>query len=173
MKQLPAFPASYWLKFSDQPVKILPYDPRSQEVAAEYLQRLQAKLNRFPNTTIYLRGSTAFQIAGKGEIELGVVLAEDAWFEVIDFLTRHFGSLGNLEDDYARFNDVHDNFEIEIILMRGYTAVLDQKLHQFLANRSDLLAQYLQVKQQFSYSKREYYRQKDLFFRRLIALIPD
>jgi len=172
MQQLPPFPDRYWLKFSNEPVEIAPFNPRSEKVAEEYIYRLQTILVKFPVNDIYHRGSTALKIAGKGDIEIGVIPDENYWFEVIVDLSQHFHGLGNLDEEYARFNDRVDDFDIEVILMRGHTAKLDKKLHTFLLANTSLLNEYKQIKQDYCNSQREYNRQKDQFFRRVIERIP-
>ncbi|MCD8484739.1 GrpB family protein [Candidatus Woesebacteria bacterium] len=126
MQLLPEFPDRYWLKFSEEPVEIVPYDAQAKTFAAEYEQKLQDLLKEYP-VQIYHRGSTALEIAGKGDIEIGVIPDPEYWFEIIVFLAQQFQGLGNLDEEYARFNDVKDGFDIEIILMRGYTALLDRR----------------------------------------------
>jgi len=172
MKQLPLFPNRYWLKFETKPVIISDYDPRSTNIAKKYIQNISQILTDYPIDAIYHRGSTALQISGKGDIEIGIIPQADYWFDTIVFLSQHFRGLGNLDDDYCRFNDNIDGYDIEIILMKGYTAHLDQKLHEFLSSRPEFLREYEQVKQANAYSQREYNRQKDTFFRKIIALIP-
>ena len=57
--------------------------------------------------------------------------------------------------------------------MRGHTAKLDKKLHTFLLANTSLLNEYKQIKQDYCNSQREYNRQKDQFFRRVIERIPE
>lgn len=173
MHQLPPFPDKYWLRFSETPVTVLPFDPKSLTVAQKYIQKLEPLFGPNQVQKIYHRGSTALQIAGKGDIEIGIIPAVDSWYETIVQLSQHYKGIGNLDDDYCRFNDFFVGAEIEIILMRGYTAQLDGKLHQYLRSHLEWLTQYEEVKRQNAFSKREYNRQKDLFFRQVIEEIPE
>lgn len=173
MRQHPPFPDRYWLKFSHQPVTIEPFNPYATQVAQQYQEQLQQLLEDIPILHIYHRGSTALQIAGKGDIEIGVIPQDDFWFDAIIHLTNHFSGLGNLDDEYARFNDQLDGFDIEIILMRGYTATLDKALHKYLRMNPALLKEYEQLKQTHCHSQREYNQHKDQFFRRVTQLIPE
>jgi len=105
MKQLPLFPNRYWLKFETKPVIISDYDPRSTNIAKKYIQNISQILTDYPIDAIYHRGSTALQISGKGDIEIGIIPQADYWFDTIVFLSQHFRSLRNLDDDSGGFND--------------------------------------------------------------------
>lgn len=163
MKQLPKFPDRYWLKFSADPVELKPFDPKSKQIAQTYIKRLEKLTSSFEIQEIYHRGSTGLGISGKGDVEIGLILKEEYWFEVIVCLANQYEGLGNLDEDYCRFNDELDGFEIEIILMRGYTARLDKKIHEYLLAHPDLLKEYEEVKKEYRFSNREYNKNKDKF----------
>jgi hypothetical protein len=71
MKSLPESPPEYFNKFDTTPVSIRPFNPRSKVIADEYLEKLRDLFEGL-DTELAHRGSTAFGIAGKGDIELGV-----------------------------------------------------------------------------------------------------
>lgn len=119
-----------------------------------------------------LRGSTLFEISGKGDIEVGLYVAKKDWHNLLMFLINYFKHIDNLEKDYARFNDKKDTIEVEIILFSGYAGHVDKKLTQYLLDHPTLLKEYETRKKRFAYSKREYQKQKDIFFREVIAQIP-
>ena len=58
----------------------------------------------------------------------------EKWGKVINALKTHLGTVDNLEENYARFNDTYEGFEIEVILLRGHDAVVDKKLTECLIN---------------------------------------
>ena len=115
-----------------------------------------------------LRGSTAFGIAGKGEIEIGIYPREGDWREIINTLKSHFGQVDNLEENYARFNDKYKSFEIEIILLKGHDAVVDKKLTKYLKSSPKILKEYEKLKRKYSFSKREYMIQKNSFLKKIV-----
>jgi GrpB-like predicted nucleotidyltransferase (UPF0157 family) len=172
MKALPLPPDEYYERYKTRPVVVKPFDPAATEVAHRYIRRLRQLLAGL-HAGLALRGSTAWGIAGKGDIEIGVYPEGEEWKHVLRALEDSYGPPGNVEPDYARFNDSLGGFEIEIIVLRGYSAVLDHRLASFLAQRPDLLAEYEQVKRQYAFSRREYQRQKDCFFARVVAMMPD
>jgi len=173
MKQLPKFPDKYWLKFSDDPVKIIPFNTNSKKIARKYIEQLKKLTSSLSISAIYHRGSTALGISGKGDIEIGLIPKKNCWFETIILLTNHYKGIGNLDNDYCRFNDIFDGFDIEIILMRGYSAFLDKKIIKYLLANPELLKEYESVKKKYSFSKKEYNRHKDKFFRKVTKIIPE
>lgn len=158
---------SYFDKFSDKPVKIFPFDPRARIVAEKYIKKIESLLNNFEVEVLH-RGSTAFGISGKGEIEIGIYPKQDGWEEVVRILKKHFGKVDNLEENYARFNDKFMNFEIEVILLRGHDATVDKKLTEYLKKSPGDLKDYEKVKRKYSFSKREYMVQKNKFLQRIV-----
>lgn len=167
MKGFTKLPRTYFQKYSNSPVKIIPFNPRSQISAKEYIKRLKSLLSKF-KVDILLRGSTAFGIAGKGEIEIGVYPLKKDWKEIINILKNNFGAINNLEENYARFNDKFEGFEIEIILLKGYDAIVDKKLTEYMRSSPEVLKKYEKIKKRYSYSKREYMLQKNRFFEDLV-----
>lgn len=153
-------------------MEIGPFDPKAREVGQAYIDQLQQHLIEF-KPKITLRGSTAFGIAGKGDIELGVYPKATDWQRIIEQLKGRYGKIGNLEKNYARFNDELKGFEVEIILLKGHDAEVDQKLTAHLLSRPKLLKDYEQVKLNSAYSKREYQKAKDKFLRKVIKNIPE
>lgn len=173
MKQLPSFSEAYFNKFSTKPVVLKSYDPQSPIIAHEYITQLKKLLQQFPKVEIVHRGSTLFGILGKGDIEMGLYIPEDQWFDVLILLINYYKEIGNLEKDYARFNDEYKGYEIEVILFTGYNALVDKRVTEYMKNNTDLLKKYEYVKRKYAYSKREYQIQKDKFFRKVIEDIPD
>lgn len=173
MKQLPKFPENYWLKFSNDPVDIKTFDPKSTQIAKDYIHQLQILLKDLSIEHIYHRGSTYLGVAGKGDIEIGITPKANHWFQSIVTLANHYQAIGNLDQDYCRFNDHFQKSDIEIILLKGYSAEVDRKLHKFLLEHPQLLIEYSNIKGKYSFSKRQYYINKDRFFRKVIKMIPE
>lgn len=172
MKGLPKFPKDYFERFSTSPVSIKPFDPKSKRIASEYIKKLEKLLCGLDIKLLH-KGSTALGIAGKGEVEIGVYPSDKDWSKVLDGLKNHYGKIGNLRKNYARFNDVFNGFEIEVIVQKGREAEVDIKLTKFLKERPDLLKEFVKIKKKYAYSKREYQIQKDKFLRKVIRAIPE
>jgi hypothetical protein len=153
-------PEEYFERFDTKPVDIKPFNPKARDVAEEYIQNLREIIQI---KDILLRGSTAFEIWGKGDIEIGIYPNDKQWFEILKSLINHYKGIGNLEKDYARFNEKYQGFEIEIILMRGVDARIDKKQLEFMKNNRDIAKEYESIKREFAYSRREYERKKKEF----------
>lgn len=169
---LPKFEKEYFQKFSTKPVTIKPYDPKSKVAAEKYISKLTKLLEGFDVEIIH-RGSTAFKISGKGDVELGVYPTKDSWFQVLKKLINHYKSVGCLEKNYTRFNDELAGFEIEVIMMMGREATIDKKLTKYLLAHPEILKEYEVLKEKHSFSKRKYQIQKDKFLRGVVSQIPD
>jgi hypothetical protein len=171
MKDLPLLPDGYFDKFSTKPVKVKPFNPKSKIIAEKYIDLLKELLKEH-NFKILHRGSTAYEISGKGDIEIGIYPSERDWNDVIVTLETKFGAAGNIEDDYVRFNTSSSGFDIEIILFRGMGAQIDVAKNQYLLEHKDILKKYEGLKKKYSYSKREYQHQKYKFLRKVVESIP-
>lgn len=171
MRGLSQTPDSYFDKFAGKKVKLIPFNPETKIKGLEYAKRLKKMLDE-DQVSVELKGSTLFEIAGKGEIEVGVYPTADKWQRIIDLLTEMYGEPGNAEENYARFNDMAGGNEVEIIVMKGYEAILDQKLTEFLMGHREMLVEYEQLKYDNCQSKKDYMIAKAKFFRRVIEMIP-
>jgi GrpB-like predicted nucleotidyltransferase (UPF0157 family) len=168
MKGLPDRPKEYFDKFSTNPVPIKPFDPRSREIAENCLEQLKTLLAGLKVELLH-RGSTRFGIAGKGDVELGVYPSNEDWSRVLMRLESRYGQAGNVEENYVRFNSMLAGCDVEIIVLMGYRAEVDQKLTGYLLQHPELLKEYERLKSRCAFSRREYQIQKDRFFRRIIV----
>ena len=85
MKGLPESPATYFTS-SIQPLSPSGHSIHGQQMfGAEYLAKLRGLFGDL-DTELAHRGSTAFGIAGKGDVEIGVYPADEAWAEVLERL---------------------------------------------------------------------------------------
>ena len=170
MRGLNKFNASYFEKYRTTPVHIRPFSSKQTRIAKKIIATLRKQLTEFK--IFYLvRGSTAFKISGKGEVEVGVYPHPVDWQPVLDALARYYGPPENLEDHYARFNTSVEDREVEIIILKEHEAEIDINLHRYLLSHPKLLQDYEMIKQQFSFSKREYMKAKNKFLSHVIDLI--
>ena len=172
MRPLEKFDDKYFKKYKTKLVKIKPYNPKQKQIANKEIEKLR-KLLDDKRVNIIIRGSTAFEILGKGDVEVGVYPKANSWDTTPMKLRGVCGEPDNLEKDYARFNLEHQGCEIEIIVLKGYEAKLDRALTQYLQQNPDLLEEYVGLKKKYKYSKREYQIQKNNFFIKVSRLIPN
>jgi hypothetical protein len=172
MRGLKSFPKIYFLKYNDKPVVIKAYDPKVKDVVIKYLKNIEPILDKYHLKPV-LRGSSFFQIPGKGDIELGIHLNSNLWFQVIIEFINYFHGIENIDRDIAIFNEEFFGDDIEVVLMKGRTSKIDIALHKYLKLNKSLLIQYTELKYRFCTSKRTYQYQKDKFFRKIIKSIPE
>lgn len=172
MRGFGKFPEKYFLKYKEKPVKIKPYDPNQKRIGDLYIKRLKTLLGKY-QPKLMIRGSTAFKILGKGEVEVGIYPKSGDWKKVLEILTRRFGKPENLENEYARFNDVREETEVELIVLQGSQAKGDIKLHEHLIGHPEILKEYEKLKLKYSFSKREYMRQKNAFLENIVEELSD
>jgi len=155
MQALPEYPPSYFLKFSEKPVDLIPYDPSSVTFAQQLVTELDETMSGLRADVVH-SGSTRLGIIGKGEVELVIYTEDSSWSDVLNRLTSRYGKPGRADDTYARFNGVDSNREFEVIALSGYRARVDKALTQHLLDNPDKLREYERIKRQYAYSYREY-----------------
>lgn len=171
MRGLNKFSPSFFDKYRTTPVRIHPYSPKQARIARKIIFRVKEILAGY-QIDYLIRGSTAFKIAGKGDVEVGIYPKSTDWLTVLRLLEGNFGPPENLETNYARFNSLLEDKEIEIIILRSHEAKVDTCLHRYLPAHPPLLREYEAIKRQYSFSKREYQRAKHTFLSRVIDEIP-
>jgi GrpB-like predicted nucleotidyltransferase (UPF0157 family) len=159
-----------FLRFKETPVKCEPFDPRALELYEIYRARVRDWLG--PDAYIELRGSTALGLPGKGELDISVIAADVAEFRRIrEKLLAVFGTAGSDEPEFVRFDDALEGREIELMIkLAGSEGErLEQGVLERLRSDPRARERYVELKQRYAYSKREYYRQKERFFGELLA----
>jgi GrpB-like predicted nucleotidyltransferase (UPF0157 family) len=156
------YPESYFEKISNDPIVLKPFDSESKRAALEYGERLDTLLSPF-FLHAELFGSTALEIAGKGEWEFGIWLGNEKWYPVLVMMINHFGSIHFLSDDFALFKDLCNGTEVEIIPMRGAAAARNQALNKYWRDHPQVVEMYRSGKIAHAHSRREYYRWKNQF----------
>ena len=159
-------------RYSTKPVPFDPWDPRTKVVAANMLAYLEQILSGLEVELLHM-GSTALEIAGKNEIEVYVYPAQDLWDAVTQTLTGAYGEPGYRDTDFIRYDTTLDGYDIELIQMRGYIGTVNKAVYRYLAAHPELCDEYVAIKRQYRYSKRDYMIHKEQFFQKLVRQIPD
>ena len=157
-------------RFSEVPVRIVPYDPASLALYEAYSERLRDLIGT--DACIELRGSTALGLPGKGELDINIIAdGAEAFGQVREILIEAYGPPGSDEADFLRFNDRAGDTEIEILVKvrdsegeRAERAFMD-----YLKAHPEACGRYVEIKRKYAFSRREYYRQKDRFYREILA----
>lgn len=171
MRGLTKFDIKYFDKYRTSPVKIKPFSSKQTRIAKKIITKLKEQLFEF-EIKYMIRGSTAFKISGKGEVEVGIYPKSTDWPKVIDNLVKIYGPLEQLEESYGRVNTIIDNVEVEIILLKDGEADVDIKLHRYMMSHPEILKNYEKLKVKNCYSKRQYMIAKNEFLTDIIEKIP-
>ncbi len=154
------YPDSFFEKFTETPISLIPFDPASKKAALDYERKINELLSPFP-VRAELFGSTALEITGKGEWEFAIYLDDDHWFPVLVMLINHYNHLCTLMDDFAVIADKVGGTDIEIIPMRGDAAARNRAIMTYWRSNPEAVEDYEQGKLAHAYSKREYQRWKN------------
>lgn len=172
MRGLNKFDDGYFQKYRTTPVHIKPFSPKQTKIAEIIIDKLKEQLKDF-DIKYLIRGSTAFKIAGKGEVEVGVYPQPNDWQKVLKKLTEFYGPMENQEESYARVNSQIEDTEIEIIILKEHEADVDISLHRYLIDHPQLLQDYEDLKKDNCYSKRQYMIAKNKFLTEVVESVPD
>jgi GrpB-like predicted nucleotidyltransferase (UPF0157 family) len=166
MKPIP-LDDTYFAKFSTKPVDLKPFDPRTKEAALALMAILNAQVAAWGIRSV-LHGSTALELEGKGEIEVVLYLNDENWVPVKAHLIEMYGPPHSEEENFVNINTVYNGIDVEIILVRGHDAEVNRAIMDYLHTHLDACADYVALKRRYASSRREYYRQKHLFFCQII-----
>ena len=159
-------------RMSTKPVHLKPFDPQTKATALELMAVLDEQVAAWGLRSV-LHGSTALEIEGKGEIEVAFYLDDGNWEAVKAHLCQIYGDPWSEEANFVIINAEYKGIDVEIILLRGYDAVVNRALMDHLYNHPGVCAEYVELKRKYAFSRREYYQQKNRFFRRIIESLPE
>lgn len=165
-------PSEGYDHYKTNPVPHEPWNPYTKTIASKMMAELRNRLEGLEFEIIHM-GSTALELAGKNEVEMYIYPAPQAWDEALRILTSAYGEPGYTSPEFIRFNSDLEGFEIEIMQMRGYVGKLNKAVYRYLSEHPDLCAEYVEVKRKYCFSKWEYQRHKDQFFKKLVRQIPE
>lgn len=173
MKPLTNINDQYFEQFPEKPVAVEAFDPKLKIIAKQYLEEILNPLIENLSLKGNHVGSTALGIAGRREIELAIYTPNETWNKLLVRLINHYKSIGNLDTEYARFDDKFEGEKIEVICLKGYSAKVNLKVFNFLKGHEEIKKQYENLKLKFSFSKKAYKIQQNKFFEKIIKEIPD
>jgi GrpB-like predicted nucleotidyltransferase (UPF0157 family) len=158
-------------RMSTKPVHLKPFDPQAKAIALDLMAVLDDQVAAWGVRSV-LHGSTALEIEGKGEIEVALYLDDSNWEAVKAHLYGLYGKPWSEEENFVNINAQHQGVDVEIILLRGYDAVVNRALMDYLHAHAEARAEYVALKRAYAFSRRTYYQQKNHFFKRIIEALP-
>ena len=170
MKDVKRFERKYFDSFRDTPLKLVPFLPIQKEIARMWVEKIENHMKGI-DVKVCHRGSTLFEICGKGDIDVAVYTSTIDYEISKKRLILLFGSPRVEDRRFSVFYLIDQDYEVEISLMKGYEAKVDQGLTKELMSRPDLVKKYEQLKVKYAYSKREYLYQRSKFFKIILKSI--
>lgn len=163
-------PKGWFDKFSTtEKVKILPPNPRLNQIGEEFLDYLRNLLGK--DIEIERRGASTLGISGKGEMDIYVRVLPEQFSKCLKILKKKYGEPGRIEELRARFNSKYEGIDVEIILINKDhpDEIEGRKFFSYLKTHPESLKEYEVVKKKSAQiSEREYYLQKDKFIRKIL-----
>ena len=171
MKPLNKFSSDFFDKYKDKPVNLKPYSQDMRELADKYLGEIRSLLQGGLYEAALI-GSVAYRIP-TADVEIAVYADKENWDEILNILEGRYGRPTNREAEFARFEIPGEEYEMDIHVYSGYEGEVSKKLTKFILENPDLIEKYYGLKEKFSFSRKEYQRQKNDFLNNVIQKIPD
>jgi len=146
----------------DSKIKIVPFDPSSQEKFEKVKLLIQSKLGN--TIQIEHRGATSLGISGQDEIDIYIPVLPDEFNKHIKPLTELFGEpRSHYALERARFvtSEAEKHIDVFLINKEGTGWIEDLKFENYLKEHTRALEEYRKLKESGDgLSTREYYRRK-------------
>lgn len=167
MRDTKKFDRKHFDQFRTTPLKLIPFSPVQKKIAQRWVKKLK---KHFDSREIFVfhRGSTLFEISGKGDIDVSIHANGKNYDLAKRELTDLFGEPRAYDNKFAAFYLNESGYEVEFSLVKGHEAKVDLLLTQTLLDRPDLVQEYENLKKKYCYSKREYLYQRSKFFKRIL-----
>jgi hypothetical protein len=142
-----------------------------QVLADKYISLVREILSneRFEIETI---GSVAYKIPVL-DVEIAVYVRDTDWESILKTLESKFGPPRKSDKEFAVFQIDGEKYNFDIHLYTGYEGEVVKKLTQYMLSNQVLINEYKEVKEKYSFSLKEYKRQKNIFLDTIIKSIPD
>jgi hypothetical protein len=167
MRDTRKFTREYFEKFRTTPIKLIPFSPTQKRIAEKWVIHLREVLKGIPVTVAH-RGSTLLEITGKGDIDIAVYTDMTTFRTVFNKIAHFFGDPKATDENFAAFYTLDRGYEVEISLMKGREAKVDQALTKTLVSNPKFIREYQEIKVRYCFSKREYLFQRSKFFKRIL-----
>jgi hypothetical protein len=172
MRNIAKFTKQDFERFTTESLILHPFHPRTTFIANKHVRKIRKALEDISVDVLH-RGSTLFQIAGKGDIDIGIYTTGKTYNKAIELVSNTYFPPQIVGKDFVAFYIEEEGFKVEISLMQGREAVIDKAITLYLAQNKKLQREYEIIKKRYFYSKREYFIQRAKFFNRIIKEIPD
>lgn len=160
-----------WIEsLSDRIVKIVPYDPRTEELFARVRDKIVGALGA--DVAVEHGGASSLGISGQDEIDVSVVATKEQFAQYIPRLETIFGPVRSLYPDRARFEVREDGKKIDLKIVDALhpNYVQSKQFENYLRAHPVDLARYRDLKEAADgVTTKEYYRRKTEFINEILA----
>ena len=170
MKVPNKLPNSFFNKYSDKPVKLMPYNPEMTALANKYIGLVHKTLKEL-DVQIKIIGSVAYKIPTT-DVEIAVYVQKKDWNKVSKLLEKEFNKPAYLKEEFALFPIHGEKYDFDIHVYTGYEGIVSKKLRKYMLNNRDMIKKYSDLKSRFSRSEREYQKNKNKFLIEIKEKIP-
>lgn len=152
-------------------VKIIPFDPTSEEKFQAVKKKIQAALGK--NLKVEHHGASSMGISGQDEIDVYIPVPPDKFDPMVPKLTELFSAPRSLYPlERARFVIIEQGKHVDVFLIndacKGWTDCLI--FEDYLKSHQEVLDEYRKLKEDGNgLSTREYYRRKTEFINMILA----
>lgn len=158
---------------NDSKIKIVPFDPSSQEKFKKVKLLIQSKLGN--ELQIEHRGATNLGISGQDEIDIYIPVLPDEFNKYINPLTELFGKpRSHYAVERARFviTEAGKHIDVFLINKEGVGWIEGLKFENYLKEHPQALEEYRKLKELGDgLSTREYYRRKIEFINDILEKV--
>ena len=167
MRNFANFKKKYFDKYSKAAIPFREYDPVMKIIARKHVANIKSVLKSVPVEVLH-RGASLFEIGGKGDIDIGIYTTSKNYQKVIGKVSELYFKPQIVGENFVAFYIEEEGFTVEISLMKGREAIVDNALTKYIVEHRELITEYEAIKRQYFYSKREYLIQRNKFFKRII-----
>jgi hypothetical protein len=170
MKPLNKFSKEFFDKYKEKPVRLYEYNFEIQSLADKYVDLLKNILGQ--DVKVGIIGSVAYKIPAT-DIEIAIYGTNENIDSILKVLEDNFNKPVQSEKEFFRFEIKNEEYELDIHVYLGYESEVSEKLTRFMLNNPNLIDEYKAIKEKYSYSRREYQYQKNIFLNNVIENIPE
>ena len=166
----PNKPAEFFEKYNEKPKKLFEYGAKIQALQDKYLKIIIDLVGEFCD--VFPIGSVVYKIPA-GDVEIAVCPKDGQFTKVIEILRKEFGDPETEKPEFVKFQIETEEYEVSINVYQGYEAMFCKNFTKYMLDHKDLIKEYKAIKEKYCFSKREYQKQKYLFYDKIIIDIPE
>lgn len=158
---------------NDSKIKIVPFDPTSQEKFEKIKSKIQSKLGK--SVCVEHRGASSLGISGQDEIDVYIPVSSKRYDNFVALVTKLFGeprSHYHLRRTRFRVYEGGKCIDLFVINKESFDWINGLKFEDYLKNHPKALEKYKKLKEAGNgLGTQEYYRRKTGFINSILSRI--